>query len=76
MRIYIPETLRGEGVESALLKEVESIAVSRGCKRCLLTTFEFQERVFYEKQGYAVVGKLDDYPPGSVYYWMRKELII
>jgi len=71
---YIPEELRGEGVGTALLQEAESIAVKRGCKRCFLTTFEFQARIFYEKQGYYVTGKLDDYPPGSVYYWMRKDL--
>ncbi len=72
---YIPEIFRGEGKGSALLKAAESIAVKRGCKRCFLTTFEFQARIFYEKQGYSIVGQLDDYPPGSAYYWMRKDLV-
>jgi GNAT superfamily N-acetyltransferase len=71
---YIPEDFRGVGIGQTLLKKAEEIAVSRGCKRCFLTTFKFQARVFYEKQGYNVIGKLDDYPPGSVYYWMRKDL--
>ena len=72
---YIPEELRGQGIGVRLLKQAEEIAVDRGCKRAFLTTFEFQARVFYEKQGYYVTGKLEDYPPKSTYYWMRKELI-
>jgi hypothetical protein len=23
--------------------------------------------------GYRVVGQLDDYPPGQIFYWMRKD---
>jgi GNAT superfamily N-acetyltransferase len=71
---YIPESLRRSGIGSALLKKAEEIALNRGCEHCFLTTFNFQARFFYEKYGYYVVGELKDYPPGSVYYWMRKDL--
>jgi hypothetical protein len=40
----------------------------------MLTTFEFQARTFYEIHGYTIAGRMEDYPPGSSYYWMRKEL--
>ena len=72
--LYIPEEFRGRGIGTSLLQTAETIAIQRGCKRCFLTTFEFQARIFYEKHGYIVAGKLEDYPPGSVYYWMRKKL--
>ena len=72
-KFYFPEDLRGKGIGAALLQTAEKIAVSRGCKSCFLTTHDFQARTFYEKFGYQVVGKLEDYPPGSVYYWMRKD---
>lgn len=72
---YIPEELRGKGLGSSLLKTVETIALQRGCTSCFLSTFDFQARVFYEKQGFFVTGKLDDYPPGSTFYWMRKNLL-
>lgn len=39
-----------------------------------LRTFGFQARGFYEKQGYRVVGALEDYPPGNAMFWMRKDL--
>ena len=58
-----PGNITGRECWIRLVKEAESVAVNRGCKRCFLTTFEFQARIFSEKQGYAVVGKLDDYQP-------------
>ncbi|MBI9045190.1 MAG: GNAT family N-acetyltransferase [Anaerolineaceae bacterium] len=70
---FIPETLRGQGIGADLLKNAEGIAIERGCKRSYLSTFGFQARSFYEKQGYYVVGTLKDYPPGSAMYWMRKD---
>jgi GNAT superfamily N-acetyltransferase len=72
---YLPQELRGEGLGTSLLQTAEAIAIQRGCTRCFLTTFEFQARRSYEKQGYLVVGKLDNYPPGSAYYWMRKDFV-
>jgi hypothetical protein len=40
-----------------------------------LTTFDFQARSFYEIKGYKVVGEIKDYPPGSSYFTMVKELL-
>jgi len=71
---FIPQDLRHGGMGSSLLKTAEEIAVKRGCEHCFLTTYNFQARVFYEKYGYYVVGELKDCPPGSSYYWMRKDL--
>jgi GNAT superfamily N-acetyltransferase len=71
---FLPEDLRGQGIGTSILQTAEAFALSRGVKRCFLSTFEFQARAFYEKHGYTVVGKLEDYPPGSAFYWMRKDL--
>ncbi len=73
---YIPEGLRGRGLGPSLLQPVVNVAVKRGCTKRFLIPFQFQGRIFYEKQGYYVTGKLEDYPPGSTYHWMRKELIL
>jgi GNAT superfamily N-acetyltransferase len=72
--LFVPEELRGQKIGERLLVMAEEMAVKRGCKNCYLTTFEFQARTFYEKQGYTVAGRLDDYPPGVTYFWMQKEL--
>jgi GNAT superfamily N-acetyltransferase len=72
--LYLPGELRGKGLGSVLLSMAENEALNRGCRHCRLTTYEFQARVFYQKRGYVIAGQLDGYPPGSVYYWMRKDL--
>ena len=71
---YIPDIYRGRGLGTAILREAESIARNRGCTAAQLTTYEFQARSFYERHGWKTVGRLDGYPPGSTYWWMRKDL--
>ena len=41
----------------------------------MVKTFSFQARDFYEKNGYRVTDRLDDYSPGESFYWMVKELV-
>ena len=71
---WFDEAVRGKGLGGVLLEKVEQIALEKGAKKALLTTFEFQARSFYELKGYKVVGEIKDYPPGSSYYTMVKNL--
>jgi GNAT superfamily N-acetyltransferase len=73
---FVPDDLRGKGIGTTLLQTAETIAVRRGVSKCFLSTFEFQAQAFYEKRGYSVVGKLEGYPPGSTFFWMRKDLAL
>lgn len=70
----INEEYRGKGLGGHLLGLIETIASEKGAKKALLSTFEFQARTFYEIHQYKVVGEVKDYPPGSSYYTMVKEL--
>lgn len=71
---WLPEKLRGQGLGSSILGQIEQIGRAQGASKVLLTTFEFQARTFYERHGYKVVGVVEDYPPGSNYYTMVKVL--
>ena len=71
--LWVAEPLRGQGHGRALLRMAEAEACRRGCSRAMLTTYSFQARGFYEREGYRVVGEMGDYPPGATYYWMRKD---
>lgn len=71
--LWVTEHLRGQGLGRRLLRMAEEEAQARGCSRARLRTFSFQARGFYEKEGYRVVGELEDYPPGATFYWMRKD---
>ena len=71
--LWLDETIRGQGYGRKLLTIAEEQAKKRGCQHAFLRTFSFQARGFYEKNGYRVVGQLDDYPPGETIYTMRKD---
>ncbi len=70
--VFVPEALRGRDTGTALLAAAEAEARRRGCIGAWLDTFSFQARGFYEKQGYAVVGRIEDYPPGHDRFFLAK----
>jgi len=72
--LWVAEGLRRLGYGRTLLRMAETEAKARGCSQVMLTTYSFQARGFYEKEWYRVVGEMAGYPPGAVYYWMRKDL--
>jgi GNAT superfamily N-acetyltransferase len=72
--LFVPETLRGRGIGTDLLRRAEAEALVRGCHGAWLDTFEFQARGFYERLGYRCFGELEGYPADSKRYFMRKAL--
>ncbi|HEX2880760.1 MAG TPA: GNAT family N-acetyltransferase [Polyangiaceae bacterium] len=72
--LFVPESLRKQGLGATLMQRAESEALTRGCHSAWLDTFQFQAKGFYEKQGYSCFGELQNYPDGASRYWMRKKL--
>jgi len=70
---WLNEKVRGGGLGRLMLHTAEKEAISRGCLYAKIETFSFQARGFYEKCGYQVIGRLDQYPPGGSFFWMRKD---
>lgn len=70
---FVPVELRRAGIGSALLETAEADVRHRGAAHVFLTTFSFQARTFYAKRGYVIVGTMEGYPPGSSFFWMRKD---
>jgi GNAT superfamily N-acetyltransferase len=71
--LILDEAQRGKGLGQRLLHLAHQEAQARGCTQVQTLTYDFQALPFYLKQGYRIVGQLDDYPPGHTYYWLRKE---
>ncbi len=71
---WVDERQRGSGLGSKILARAEEIAIERGCRNANLETHDFQNLDFYQKRGYSIFGKLDDYPAGHIKYYLQTSL--
>lgn len=72
--LFVPEEWRGQDLGRRLMARAEAFAREQGATGIWLDTFSFQARGFYEKLGFAVIGQIDDYPPGESRYFLKKLL--
>ncbi|MER7486421.1 GNAT family N-acetyltransferase [Streptomyces sp. NPDC126497] len=73
--LWVDARHRGAGLGSGLLAEAERVAAAeRACTASRVETWDFQAPGFYERQGYAVVCVIPDYPPGITEYTLTKRL--
>jgi GNAT superfamily N-acetyltransferase len=70
--LWVDRSVRGKGHASELLRRAETYAKEFGCTGSHLETFSFQARPLYERHGYEVFGRIDDYPPGHTNFFLRK----
>ena len=70
--LFLPESLRRNGIGRQLMKDAEREAIRRGCRGAWLDTYSFQARGFYERLGYKIFGTIDDYPPGHSRIFLKK----
>jgi GNAT superfamily N-acetyltransferase len=73
--LWVEASLRGRGLGSQLLAAAESEAARRGCTQTVHFTYDFQARRLYERAGYELVGRVEDFPSGTDALWFRKRLI-
>lgn len=72
--LFVPESLRGQGIGRTLIEQAEQEALLRGCHSAWLDTFAFQALGFYARMGYECFGELSDYPAGFSRHFMKKRL--
>ena len=72
--LFIPETLRGEGMAGKLLSQAEQEARARGCHGAWIDTFSPVARKAYMRQGYEIFGELPEFPKGRTRTFLRKAL--
>lgn len=60
--LFVPETARGRGLGSALLRRAEDAARAQGCGGVWLDTFSFQAPDFYPRHGFQPFGRIDAHP--------------
>ena len=72
--LWVEPRLRGRGLATRLLAAAEAEAAARGCSQTVHFTYAFQARALYERNGYELVGCVEDFPKGTDVLWYRKRL--
>ena len=72
--LWVSESLRRQGYGKKLLAAAESAAAEKGFHSVYLDTFDFQALPFYQKLGYEIFGRLENFPHGHTRYFVRKTL--
>jgi ribosomal protein S18 acetylase RimI-like enzyme len=72
--LFVPETLRGQGLAKRLIAMAEEEAVRRGCHSVWLDTLNPQALALYENLGYERFGELKDFPKGGSRFFLQKKL--
>jgi GNAT superfamily N-acetyltransferase len=72
--LWVAPHLRDHGLATRLIAAAEAEAATRGCTQTVHFTYDFQARALYERNGYELVGRVQDFPSGSDALWYRKRL--
>lgn len=70
--LAVPERLRGQGVVGALLARAEEEARARGCIGAYIDTINPVACRAYERAGYHVFGRIEDFAKGYDICWLNK----
>ncbi len=72
--LWVAPSLRGRGLATQLIAAAEAAAAARGCTQTGHFTYGVQARALYERNGYELVGRVEDFPSGTDVLWYRKRL--
>lgn len=73
--LIVEKESRGTGAGRMLVEQIEKIAIEEGCRMSFVDTTSSSAPKFYEKQGYSLIGEINDYPmPNETYYFYMKRL--
>ena len=72
--VWVAPRLRGRGLATRLIAAAEAEAATRGCSQTVHFTYDFQAQALYERNGYELVGRVQDFPSGTDALWYRKRL--
>jgi GNAT superfamily N-acetyltransferase len=68
--LFVPASMRSQGLGTGIMRMVEEEAVARRCEQIVLETHDFQAPAFYRKLGFTIVGAVVGYSRGHQYLTM------
>ena len=63
--LWVDPSLKGRWLAPRLIAAAEAEAAARGCTQTIHFSYGFQARRLYERAGYEVVGRVEDFPSGT-----------
>jgi GNAT superfamily N-acetyltransferase len=72
--LWVQAAWRRRGLGHVLLAEAETQARARGCAGLYVDTFDAGAATFYERAGFQMFGRIDDFPPGHARFFLQKKL--
>ncbi len=72
--LWVQPSLRGRGLATRLLAAAEAEAAARGCSQTVHFTYDFQTHGLYDRNGYELVGRVENFPSGTDVLWYHKLL--
>lgn len=72
--LWVAPSHRGRGLATRLIAAAEAVAMERGCSQTIHFAYGFQPRELYERVGYEVIARVEDFPLGTDALWFRKRL--
>ncbi len=73
--LWINKKHRKQGMGKKLLAQAQEIAIQKKCIGIYLYTYSFQNPQFYEKLGFQVFGKLENFCGSNSKLYMKKALV-
>ncbi|QUM78806.1 GNAT family N-acetyltransferase (plasmid) [Moritella sp. 24] len=73
--VWVDKKLRGTGLGRKLMAIAEVEAMKRECVIAQVDTLSFQAPIFYEKQGFKIIGKVPSFFETPERYFMMKTFI-
>lgn len=72
--LWVRDDFRSKGVGTLLMEKAYELARETESNIVYLDTFSFQAPRFYEKLGFTIFGKIENFPEGFTRYFLFKRL--
>lgn len=74
--LWVEEALRGQGYGTELMTAAEKLAAQEKCRFIVVNTMDFEALDFYKQLGYLVEFERHGFDKESIFYFLRKNLLI
>ena len=73
--LFVDSLFQRQGIGTMLMHHIEEFAKQNNLVGIRVETWDFQAKGFYEKNGYTLFGEINDCPPGTTEYFLKKRVL-